>query len=68
MLVDVDEIAKLLLKLVKIYTPSGRESELHDVLSEIVEEFGYEERYVDEVGNFIARPTAMGSPYSSQAT
>ncbi len=51
---DVDEIAELLLKLIKIYTPSGRESELHDVLSEIVEEFGYEERSVDEVGNFIA--------------
>ena len=51
---DVDEIAELLLKLIKIYTPSGRESELHDVLSEIVEEFGYEERYVDGVGNFIA--------------
>jgi len=54
MLADVDEIAELLLRLVKIYTPSGQESRLHDTLSEIVEELGYEEKYVDEAGNFIA--------------
>ena len=53
MFADIDHIAELLLRLVKTYTPSGRESRLHDTLSEIVEEFGYEEKHVDDVGNFI---------------
>ena len=54
MFADIDDIAELLLRLVKTYTPSGRENRLHDILSEIVEEFGYEEKHVDEAGNFIA--------------
>ena len=54
MFADVEEAAKLLLKLVNIYTPSGQESGLHDVLREIVDGFGYEESYVDDAGNFIA--------------
>ena len=54
MFADINKIAELLLRLVKTYTPSGQENRLHDVLSEIFEEFGYEERYIDEAGNFIA--------------
>jgi len=47
------EAANLLLRLVKIYTPSGEERRLHSTMREIARELGYEEAYGDEVGNFL---------------
>lgn len=52
---DVRVIRELLFDLVDTYTPPGFESRLHPVLERWVERLGYEESYVDDVGNFFAR-------------
>lgn len=51
---DPNEVAKILLKLLEVYTPPGSEFKLHKTLFEISEKLGFEESYVDEVGNFFA--------------
>ncbi|MCS7107453.1 MAG: M20/M25/M40 family metallo-hydrolase [Acidilobaceae archaeon] len=45
---------ELLVELLKAYTPSGEEARALGVLQRYAEELGYEEVYVDEVGNFVA--------------
>ena len=47
------EIGKLLIKLVEVYTPPGSESKLHDILFELARKLGFEDTYVDDVGNFF---------------
>lgn len=51
---ELEEIAKDFLKLLEVYTPPGREGELHEILEEICRKRGFEECYVDDVGNFFA--------------
>lgn len=49
-----EEVANDLITLLKIYSPPGKEKELHQALSQICRKWGFEECYVDDVGNFFA--------------
>lgn len=51
---NAEKAAEILLKLTRVYTPSGEESRIHGTLRRIVEELGYEESSIDAVGNFFA--------------
>jgi len=51
---DKTEIGKLLIKLVEVYTPPGSEPKLHNILFELARKLGFEDTYVDDVGNFFA--------------
>ncbi len=53
MIIDEKSAADILLRLIKVYTPSGEERRLHGILKEIARRLGYDEAYGDEVGNFI---------------
>ena len=53
MIIDERSAADILLRLIKVYTPSGEERRLHGILKEIARRLGYDEAYGDEVGNFI---------------
>jgi len=51
---DEDQVARMLIKLLEEYTPPGSESKLHETLKSLCGSLGFEECYVDEVGNFFA--------------
>jgi len=51
---DRDWVAKTLIRLLEVYTPPGSESKLHKTLQEVCSEIGFQECYIDEVGNFFA--------------
>ena len=48
------EVGEILLKLIKVYTPSGNESRIYGTLTEICEGLGFDDCYADDVGNFFA--------------
>ena len=47
-------VAKTLVRILEVYTPSGSESKLHKTLEEICGELGFRECYVDDSGNFFS--------------
>lgn len=49
-----DHVARMLVELLKEYTPPGSEAKLHRALSDLCGSLGFEEWYVDDVGNFFA--------------
>jgi len=51
---DKTEVGKLLLKLIEVYTPPGSEPKLHSTLFELTRKLGFEDAYVDDIGNFFA--------------
>ncbi|MCS7136200.1 MAG: N-acetyl-lysine deacetylase [Nitrososphaerota archaeon] len=51
---SINEVRDMLLRVLDVYTPSGEEWKLHEPLQEISSRLGYENYFVDKVGNFIA--------------
>lgn len=49
-----EQVAKMLIRLLGEYTPPGSEPKLYKTLSNLCGSLGFEECYVDEVGNFLA--------------
>jgi len=51
---EIEGIVKDFLRMLEVYTPPGKENELHEVLEEVCNRRGFEKCYVDDVGNFFA--------------